>query len=353
MASDKTDSKKTDSTPAADALEDIAKAAADSATTTDPTPVSSELPGEAAATPALPANDSLITESAAAAAPASTEPAAAAPSEPVVVADKDVASASGGPSSDKMAEEIEVLTGEIQALEAKIERLTGGAVADTTKTDSPLQSPSLPPISGGPSPLSSSPAAISTPEPGAPPMPSTSDPITPPPSVETAKSDGDMIINKPTDGGSMPVPINTTPTNNAPVGDLYSDIKKREAEAPTPREELKEQTAPEGSSGLAIIAEVIAVFGIVLFVILVVSPFFREILGDDTYEAVQQIGWLSALGTLGVGLILMMFSKGKGLFKTMLFILLILAAVLFLALQGSSLISPVTDLVEPLVQFYR
>ncbi len=345
MASDKTDSKKSDSTPAADALEDIAKAAAaDTAPISQPDPVA-EKPAESAPVTSAPtpvASGELISAPAADAAPASTAPTPTAPSEPVTVAEKEVVSAEPSQSGEKLAEEIEVLTGEIQALEAKIERLTNGATTETAKTESPLAASDLPPISA---------------EPGAPPMPK------PEPAPATAKPDapttesGDAMITKPMDtSAAMPVPITSapaTPAATSPVGDLYDDIKKREAETPTPKDELKEQSSSGGPSGLAIIAEVIAVFGIILFVILAVSPFFREMLGEDTYEAVQQIGWLSALGTLGLGLILMLFTPAKGLFKVMMFILLLLAAVLFLALQGSPWIASISDYVEPLVQFYR
>ncbi|MEX1051855.1 MAG: hypothetical protein WEC83_00490 [Patescibacteria group bacterium] len=354
MASDKTDSKKSDNTPAADALEDIAKAAAADTKDSD-TPAADVLPAESAAPAEPQPTGELISAPAADAAPASTSPISTAPAEPMIVADKEVAPANSGQSGEKLAEEIEVLTGEIQALEAKIERLTSGATGDTPKTENPLQTADLPPISSA--------------EPGTPPLPpKPTSPITEPAALPASQGDpersrgaappaDDALINKPSDSNaSVPVPIMSAPvstTNSSPVGDLYSDIKKREAEAPTPREELNEQAPSGESSGLAIIAEVIAVFGVVLFVILAVSPFFREMLGDDTYEAVGQIGWLSSLGTLGLGLILLLFTKGKGLFKIILFILLLLAAVLFLALQGSSLIAPITSYVEPLVQFYR
>lgn len=337
---DSKDVKTTDSTPAGDALADIAKAAAPPATSTVPNLAATEnqLPSES--TVGLPANNELISAPAADAAPASKGAISTAPAVPVVLSDKDITASSDGQSNEKMAEEIEVLTGEIQALEAKIEGLTGGAVADITKTESPLPVASLPPINN------TEPAAAPITQPMPKPEPAK-------PEAPIIKEDTDAMINKPANSNGTAVPINTVPRDNAPVGDLYSDIKRREQEAPTPQDELKEQSTQTSSSGLAIISEVIAVFGLVLFVILAVSPFFREILGDDTYLAVQQIGWLSSLGTLGLGFLLMLFSKGRGMFKILLLIFLLLAAVLFLALGESSLISPISSYLEPLIQFYR
>jgi hypothetical protein len=104
---------------------------------------------------------------------------------------------------------------------------------------------------------------------------------------------------------------------------------------------------------LEVIAEVVAVFGIIIFIILAISPFFREILGEDTFLAIQQIGWLTALGTLGLGFLLVLFVKGKAMFKILLFLLLAITAVVFLAMNGSSLISPISGTIDPFLDFYR
>lgn len=296
---------------------------------------------------------SLITESAAEAAPTSTTPNTGAPNQPVVVSDNDVSSNQSAQPNEKLAEEIEILTGEIQALETKIERLTNGATSsqgDAQPDVAPIFSTATP-ASSVPSSVGADVAPISAPTNAA---SSSSKPFETNSQSDSTKNmpPSDMekdFVTKP-QPMTQSVPINTSPSISPTVSDLSP---KPSADA------AEEQMVPEakessgGGSGLEVIAEVVAVFGVVIFIILAISPFFREILGEDTYLAVQQIGWLTALGTLGLGLLLLLFIKGKGLFKFLLFFLLLITAVLFLAMNGNSLISPISGYIDPLLDFYR
>ncbi|MEX1123674.1 MAG: hypothetical protein WEC81_00655 [Patescibacteria group bacterium] len=334
---DKIDTKKDETTP----VDQPTKSSADTVTpATDSAPIDSPsipVPPPPTDTPAAgtSTNNSLITESAADSAPGGGTTAGA-PATPVIVDSKDVdGSAANGETNEKLAEEIEVLTGEIQALEAKIEQLTSGATV-TAPDGQPAPKSDVAPISATekpqsiPEPIMPTPPAQETPEP-----------------MAAKESNGDFV-NKPSADNGQSIPVNTQ------SGPKINDISSRPINEPMPAEDSKSDSAgSDNGSGLSIIGEVVSVFGIIIFVLLAISPFFREMLGEDTYQAVGQIGWLSALGTLGLGLLVMLFVKGKGLLKTLLFILLLIAALLFMALNNSSIVAPISSYIDPLLTFYR
>lgn len=277
--------------------------------------------------------ESLITELAADATPSANAPTSAAPAEPIVVANHDLP-AQGSDNTEKLAEEIEVLTGEIQALEAKIERLTSNASA--VPADGPIApiSADVPPINQQTE--SATPTAQSD-DPKMADQPMTPMPEAPAPGVEND------FVNKPKANADMP------------TANKFDDISPKPPMTPTPTtpEPVKEETSGSTGGGLEVISEVVAVFGLIIFIVLAISPFFRELLGEDTFLAIQQIGWLTALGTLGLGFLLILFTRGKAMFKVLLFLLLLITAVVFLAMNNSSLISPISGTIDPFLDFYR
>lgn len=315
-------------------------------TSLPPTVKEDKLPSEkeAATTPTAisePTNtdNPLITEPAADAAPAANVQTT--PSDPVVISENEVKNVGNTDGNEKLAEEIEVLTGEIQALEAKIEQLTSGATSAPADSEpsgdvAPINAPQAPATKETPKNMEEDKKE----EVPKPPEPIKTD--------NTSASSEKDFVNKP-----QQTPTSAVASAKSP--NKFNDIsaKPKSNEAPADLNPSSEDGSSKNGSGLAIIGEVIAVFGIIIFIILAISPFFKESIGTDTYQAIQQIGWLSAIGSLGIGLILYMFVKGSVLFKILIFILLLVASVLFLAINENSLVSPISGTLDPLLDFYR
>ena len=318
---------------------------------TSTTPPVDKLPAETTkasptTAPASSDDNQLITEPAAAAAPAASGQTT--PGNPVVITENEVKKATENEGGGKRAEEIEVLTGEIQALEAKIEQLTNGATsAPAEVTATALGSSDVAPINAPQAPAIKE---DSKDQDGEKKKNEAPDSLEPMKIAGTSDSSEKDFVNKPQEPPKSP----SSAVGSAKIPNRFNDISAK----PKPNEKSTDlNPASEGKtdsgSGLAIIGEVIAVFGIIIFIILAISPFFKEIIGNDTYQAVQQIGWLSSIGSLGLGLILYMFVKGSVLFKVLIFILLLMAIVLFLAINENPLLSPILGYLDPLLDFYR
>jgi len=295
-----------------------------------PSTPSIPVPPGPSATSEAPVTESLISETAADSTPSSTQPSTSVPTSPVVVSDKDVTNSDG--DTGKLAEEIEVLTGEIQALEAKIEQLSNGATAPTDAA------PASPP-SGDVAPINQ----VNQDEPSPAPVPS-------PPGLSPVMP----LSPEPSSSGNEKEFVNKPTGIQTPQAGKVTDISpKAPIKQPEPTLSGGPSTDSSSEGVMSIIAEVVAVFGLIIFVILAISPIFREVLGEETFIAIQQIGWLATLAALGLGLILMLFVHGKGLFKFLLFLLLLLTGVIFLALNNNSLLSPISSVIDPLINFYR
>ncbi len=262
------------------------------------------------------------------------------PEVPVVVSEADVAAAQKeNDPHESLSEQIEVLTGEVQALEAKIEKLTSG-VGEPTPTVMPVPE-----------------APLSTPP---------TEPVKAEEPTEVPKSD-DALPEKKEDGpipATAPVEAAVTSTATPavregakPINDIYDKILAAPHQNEAPAEQHKDlnddATIEEGSTGLGTIGEVLVVFGLIALLILVASPFFKSTLGTN-WEALKSIGWPTASISLALGFILFLFNKGRVIFKIFALILLIVAAVMTAAVFNyGSMLGPLSGLLDPIASFYK
>lgn len=227
-------------------------------------------------------------------------------------------------SNSQLQDEIETLTGEIQALEAKIDRLTGNisAVEPEKKPEisppatSSLMSESLPPVKDK-NKQESKPVPF-------PPLPESS-----------ATSSG-----------------TPKPKTNTPITDIYAKVEQREKNANSTQFAKTEDAVMEEDhgSGMGLVGEVLAIFGSVIFVALLASPLFKDMIGTDLWEAVRSIGWPTALVSLGIGFLLFLFTKGKVGLKILFGLLLLIAAVIYVSILGyADLLGPL----GPVFSFYK
>lgn len=241
-----------------------------------------------------------------------TSGASAPPEKPIVVSEDEVSSSPT--SSEHLAEEIETLSGEIQALEAKIDRLTGNVSAEGAKPEIRTASPV---------------------------------------SSETIK------ITPPAQSAPLPPqPMSTAPKPTAPVTDIYAKVAQRQKEA----EQGPSKVTPDfgdaediGSfSGVGTIGEVLTVFGLIIFLLMMASPFFKQMLPTNLWEAVRSIGWPTAGVSLLLGFLLLLFAKGKGLLKLMAVIFFLVSALMYVGASGyTNLLGPLAGPLESLFSFYK
>lgn len=220
--------------------------------------------------------------------------------EPVVVTPTDVAQVAESDNA-QLASQIEVLSGEIQALEAKLDKLTNSSSSVTTTT---VEEPKSEPVAEA---------------------------------AEPEKKEEAPVAEKPSE---MPK-------------DLYTQ-SMNEANSPEIREQYA-QTADHAESGtaLSMIAEVVSTFGIIIFAALLLMPLWRSFVGDEVREAIATIGWFSAMGCLLVGLILMLFVKGRLVLKIILGFILLITVILYLGATQNSLIEFLQPALGTIFEFYR
>lgn len=223
---------------------------------------------------------------------------------PIVVSESDVVTNPSSP--EHLAEEIETLSGEIQALESKIDRLTGNASSIEPKNEAPR-------TAEAPKPM---PAAT-----------------TPPPPV--------MPDKKPT-----------------AVNDIYSKVAERTKESEE-KEKQSMQTA-EGAedigvfSGVGTIGEVLAVFGYVIFLAMIFSPFYKQMLADNLWDATRSIGWPTAAISLFLGFVLLLFANGKVILKLSVFLFFLVSVVIYLGISGyGRFLGPLEQYLDSILTFYR
>lgn len=240
------------------------------------------------------------------------------PVEPVVVKAEDVQTTA--PGNDQLQEQIESLTGEIQALEAKIERLTGGSAPTPSE-----------PVAEAPV-VESQPMADSQIE----------------KSAELVKP-VEKTPEKTESAAFNPTPIPSTPTPSAsPVTDIYSSIGK-----PRPAMDSAAQDETAHPSAIAVISEVLVILGTILFVILAATPLFREMVGEDLYQVIRSVGWLTTAATLLLGTLMAVFGKAKSAITLIGFVFLLLSAFMYIGMNYSSLLGPLESSLSTVFDFYR
>lgn len=255
------------------------------------------------------------------------------PETPILVTESEV---SPTPASNPgLAEEVESLSGEIQALEAKIDRLTGNVkpVVDSppvvpakeeasAKVNLPVKEETAPPSVSQPEEKSAEPAKT--------------EPTPAPPST--------------------PAPPDDKPaTKNVSINDIYSKVGMRQKEADTASTSNTDEAEDVGSgSSIGTIGEVLAVFGVIVFMIMGGFPFYKSMLPESITEAVRSIGWPTAVVSLALGFLMSLFSHGKAATKIFTVIILLFAVVLYLGVAGfQSYLGPLGTMLDSVFSFYR
>lgn len=234
---------------------------------------------------------------------------------PILVSESDVKVVSTPPAAgaeQHLAEEVETLSGEIQSLQAKIDRLTSGTSVSTEKQ------PSIPKEEIAPQPAA---------------------PIVP-------------VVDKPAE---------TSPPkskSSGAINDIYAKVSAREKEASDKADDLAasssgaEDVSRVGSLGT--IGEALIVFALIVFLLMLATPLLKSMIPESVLPAVKSIGWPAASGAFLIGLILMLFTKGKKTTKILAGVLVILSAIMFLGTGSySTYLGPLAGLLDSVFSFYR
>lgn len=294
----------------------------------------------------LPINVSVPTAPASTA--SSSTPVATVPETPILVTEAEVTSAPE-PNGAGLADEVESLSGEIQALEAKIDRLTGSVkpVVDsstepasstgmTTKTESTTTETAT---------TVEAPAKVDVLVPADGPKPT--EPI------ETASSPIPSVAPSPAPP-SAPQPTKSE-SKTVGINDIYSKVGQSQKEADTPAKPSPDD-AEDVTSGSSVgtIGEVLAVFGVIIFMIMSAFPFYKSLMPESIIEAIRSIGWPTAVVSLALGFLMSLFSHGKATTKIFTVIILIFAVVLYLGVAGfQNYLGPLGPMLDSVFTFYR
>lgn len=265
--------------------------------------------------------------------------------------------------SERLAKQIESLTGEIQALESRIERLTGSASAGTVAKEA-----SLPPAPSAPAVLKSESEAKTavppvlasaqkteptTPPPAAlppPPKPTVKVPV-PPSSPQAAEAPAKAVPTSPVSSSTS-----TAKQTTSTINDIYSKYEKEQKRQLAEIESGKpaSDAANEGSAIAGTSGEVLIVIGIILFAGLLGSPLFIQGIGDDWKEVIRIVGWPAAAGSMTIGFILSLFNRGKWVVKIFTLIMMVSGIAITLAVFGQNLLlGPLAPLFSQILDFYR
>ncbi len=254
-----------------------------------------------------------------------TPPVVTPPETPILVTESEVLPTPAN-APPGLAEEVESLSGEIQALEAKIDRLTGNVkpVIETPKVDSQVNAPAKEEIT----------------------PPSTSQPGEKMP--ETAKTAPE------TPAASSPPPDKPA-AKNIGINDIYSKVAQRQKEADSALTAGTDDAEDVGSgSSIGTIGEVLAVFGVIVFMIMGGFPFYKSMLPESITEAVRSIGHPTAVVSLALGFLMSLFSHGKLMTKIFTVIILLFAVVLYFGAAGfQNYLGPLGPMLESVFSFYR
>jgi|GEM_PF-4496597 len=266
-------------------------------------------------------------------APTSPAPSPIESAAPVMVTQAEVKP--NATQEERLGEEVEILTGEIQALEAKIEGMTAGA-QESNETSSPASV--IPPA---PMPTDQAPIAAEISQPTSEPMETTDKPdekteakgedlaaAALPPMPKTDETPKPEIKESKTEEVSSPLPTNSQPLNDGP------DVE-------------------EPVSAVGIVGEVFGVIGIVLLVVMILSPFYKDFIGADLFNSVKSTGWLVTVIALALGFLLSLFNRGKSSLKFGLFFFLVVALIIYLGIGSSSIADALNTYLGPLLGYYR
>lgn len=300
-------------------------------TTTVPVTTDSPAPANAAA-------DSIINQPTAPSSPKPTaEPEMPATKDPLPATDTDKATPATEEKSlviddsevktdadqhERLGEEVEILTGEVQALEAKIDRLTGSIV------ESPLDNAVNKPVDEK--------KEVKPPEPvAAAPMPT-------PPSPPVTNNE--PIISKPAEKITPPTPVK----------DIYPKLDLKTPAKTTDSEPLNTAVDDDSPSSLGMVGEVMGIIGIVIFIIMLLSPFYKEIIGTAAWDIVRSVGWITSFITIGIGFLLSLFIRGQWVLKIILFIFVLISALMYFGVNGNATITAQLDTyLGSVLSFYR
>lgn len=283
------------------------------------TPTSNELETTTAKDGSLPINVSVpvATETV----PPATPPVTTAePEKPIVVSEADLNLPVEAPESKEtdhtqITTEIENLSGEIQALEAKIDRLTGNIKTVENAPEAPMPAKEV----------------VAPVE----------------PKVETKLEAKEEMKSTPE--------ISTDP-KKSPVDDIYSRVaaqeKNQDGTLKTPDSDEAQELSTGSSVG--VIGEVLIVFGVITFILMGAYPLYSSLLSADIGEAVKLIGWPTTVVGLAIGSLLSLFSKGKLATKIIGFIILLISIVFYFGIAGfERFLGPLAGMLESVFSFYR
>jgi hypothetical protein len=276
------------------------------------------------------ANTPPITDSTPEADPIKTE-------APVVVSADEVASISDDPTH--LQEEIENLTGEVQALESKIDRLTGGATE--SHDEAPLNQPDKQ-------------APITEDKPAEPAVPE----IKTEDQKEEPKEEEKPIVPLPVETKAEP-PKQEAAKSGSALTDIYARLdnkvkdENKKIESGVKGGDPGDLTEEGSGTAAAIIAEIVTVIGIFVFIFMLITPFLGDLIPESLNDMLRTVGWLSSVGIIGIGLIISLFARGRNSLKVIMMLFVLLAAFMYLGANNNSLLSPLENLISPFLTFYR
>jgi len=243
-----------------------------------------------------------------------------------------------------ISEEVESLSGEIQALEAKIDRLTGNVkpVSEPVMTIShnlpkqdDIDKPAMPPESVKPNDSVKNEMASAT------------------PGEVTIKPVETPVLSANKDDNKTEAANTAEGARGRSTDDIYS---RTAAMSPSPTEPPSADTAEEVGqhSGLGLVGEVLSVIGLFIFLVIGSFPFYKQLLSSNLADMIRMIGWPTAAVTLFLGLILSLFGKGKVLVKILTGLCLIIAVIIYLDVAGyQNLLGPLGPILDSVLSFYR
>lgn len=284
-------------------------------------------------------------------------PVATVPETPILVTEAEVAPTESNGAG--LADEVESLSGEIQALEAKIDRLTGSvkpvvdSSADLSAEASAKEGTSSSTGVTTKTELTTTETATTVEAPAKVDVLVPADGPKPTEPIETASSP--ILSAAPSPAPPTTPPPTKSESKTVGINDIYSKVAQSQKEADTPAKPSPDD-AEDVTSGSSVgtIGEVLAVFGVIIFMIMGAFPFYESMMPEGIIEAIRSIGWPTAVVSLALGFLMSLFSHGKITTKIFTVIILIFAVVLYLGVAGfQSYLGPLGPMLESIFSFYR
>lgn len=196
--------------------------------------------------------------------------------------------------------------------------------------------PVQPAPQAAPSPEPQAQTVVSS-EPFAPPKPVATEPIAPTPEAMPNKQEHEQKVPI---NNAQPATSTTAPAN---LSGIYPTPTKSEigvdTSGPNANKFFDEPKAEVQQSVIGVIGEVIGSTGIIMTFVMLAAPFYRDYLDSSLYQAIYTIGFLASFALVVLGFLLSLFLKGKGFFKFILFVFLLLTGVLYFGLNTSGSIA--------------